>query len=202
MNKILNILFLAVVGFSCSHQDLEVKNGDIIFQTSLSSQSQAIQMATKSKWSHMGIILVINGEQFVYEAIEPVQFTPLRTWIDRGKDKQFVIKRLKNSEEYLVIDAVEKMKSIMDSFKGKHYDLLFDWSDDKMYCSELVWKIYDRALEIKLCELQHLKEFDLSAPVVKNKMRERYGENIPYESLVVSPEQIYQSNLLETVYNN
>lgn len=34
----------------------DYKNGDIIFQTSKSNQSKAIQLATDSKYSHMGII--------------------------------------------------------------------------------------------------------------------------------------------------
>ncbi|HRG10273.1 MAG TPA: peptidoglycan peptidase, partial [Cyclobacteriaceae bacterium] len=33
-----------------------LKSGDIIFQTSQSSQSKAIQLATRSEYSHMGII--------------------------------------------------------------------------------------------------------------------------------------------------
>ncbi|MBL4670033.1 MAG: hypothetical protein JKY30_12325 [Flavobacteriales bacterium] len=33
-----------------------IQNGDIIFQISKSSQSKAIQLATNSKYSHMGII--------------------------------------------------------------------------------------------------------------------------------------------------
>ena len=37
-------------------KDVELKNGDLIFHTSQSSQSQAIQIATNSKYSHMGII--------------------------------------------------------------------------------------------------------------------------------------------------
>jgi hypothetical protein len=32
------------------------RNGDIIFQTSLSDQSVAIQAATKSPYSHLGIV--------------------------------------------------------------------------------------------------------------------------------------------------
>lgn len=35
-----------------------------------------------------------------------------------------------------------KMKSIGAGYKGKHYDTLFQWSDNKMYCSELIWKRY------------------------------------------------------------
>ncbi|MES2797692.1 MAG: hypothetical protein V4683_17115 [Bacteroidota bacterium] len=34
----------------------EIKNGDLIFQTSLSGQSKAIQLATNSKYSHCGLI--------------------------------------------------------------------------------------------------------------------------------------------------
>lgn len=44
---------------------LLVQNGDIIFQTSLSSQSLAIQKATHSPYSHMGIIILKNGKPYV-----------------------------------------------------------------------------------------------------------------------------------------
>ena len=40
----------------------EFQNGDIIFQTSQSAQSKAIQLATNSRYSHVGIILEIDGE--------------------------------------------------------------------------------------------------------------------------------------------
>ena len=35
-----------------------LKNGDIIFQNSLSSQSRAVEMATHSKYTHCGIIYI------------------------------------------------------------------------------------------------------------------------------------------------
>ena len=38
-------------------------------------------------------------------------------------------------------------------FLGRPYDLTFDWSHDRMYCSELVYKVYDRALGIKIGDL-------------------------------------------------
>lgn len=64
----------------------EIKNGDLIFQTSLSRQSKAIQLATKSKYSHCGIVFYDNGQFYVFEAIQPVKSTPLDKWIARGKD--------------------------------------------------------------------------------------------------------------------
>ena len=39
----------------------EVREGDVIFQTSQSQQSPLIQIATRSKISHCGIIVMKNG---------------------------------------------------------------------------------------------------------------------------------------------
>ena len=50
----------------------QIEDGDIIFQTSLSAQSEAIQQATNSKYSHCGIIYKNNGRFYVYEAAETV----------------------------------------------------------------------------------------------------------------------------------
>src|SRR3989442_3366149 len=61
-----------------------VQDGDIIFQTSRSPQSLAIQRATHSPYSHMGIILYRSGPPFVFEAIATVRYTPLVEWIDRS----------------------------------------------------------------------------------------------------------------------
>ena len=55
----------------------EVRDGDLIFQTSLSRQSEAIQKATKSRYSHCGLIFRKGGGFVVYEAVQPVKTTPL-----------------------------------------------------------------------------------------------------------------------------
>jgi hypothetical protein len=66
-----------------------------------------------------------------------------------------------------------------------------------MYCSEYVWKIYNKALNINVGSLKPLKEFDLSHPAVKAKLTERYGKNIPLNENMISPGDIYNSELLE-----
>jgi Permuted papain-like amidase enzyme, YaeF/YiiX, C92 family len=86
------------------------QNGDLIFQTSLSSQSQAIQAATHSKYSHCGILYIENGKYFVFEAVQPVKMTPLANWIARGEDGHYVIKRLKDAERILTPEVLQKMK--------------------------------------------------------------------------------------------
>jgi hypothetical protein len=184
-------------------QDLKennkLKEGDIIFQTSLSRQSKAIQLATDSKYSHCGIIFKNKGKYYVYEAIQPVKQTPLDKWILRGKDGKFVIKRLVNGDRILTSDIIKKMKDIGQEFKGKNYDSTFEWSDENIYCSELVWKIYKRSTGLEIGELQKLREFDLTDSDVKKMMKERYGDIIPLDEIVISPASIFKSELLETV---
>jgi uncharacterized protein YycO len=180
----------------------EIQNGDLIFQTSLSAQSKAIQLATNSKYSHCGLIFKEGKEYFVFEAVQPIKKTPLDKWIARGQNGHFVIKRLKNSREVLTESVLAKMKQEGQKFSGKNYDLTFEWSDDKIYCSELIWKIYKRATGIEIGKLEKLGNFDLTNEIVKAKMKERYGDKIPKDEIVISPKAIFDSDLLETIKQN
>lgn len=180
----------------------ELRDGDLIFQTSLSRQSQAIQLATKSKYSHCGIIYKDGKDYYVFEAVQPVKRTPLDKWIARGKNGKYVIKRLKNADQILTPSTLTKMKKIGEKFKGKNYDLTFEWSDNKIYCSELIWKIYQRATGLEIGKLEKLSDFDLTNEAVKQKMKERYGDKIPMNEIVISPVSIFDSELLKTVKSN
>ena len=180
----------------------EIKNGDLIFQTSLSRQSKAIQLATKSKYSHCGLIYKEGNKFYVFEAVQPVKRTTLDKWIARGQDGKYVIKRLKNADQFLTPEALSKMKQVGNQFNGKNYDLTFEWSDDKMYCSELIWKIYQRATGIEIGKLEKLSDFDLTNEAVKQKVKERYGDKIPTNEIVISPAAIFDSELLTTVKSN
>jgi hypothetical protein len=182
-------------------KQFEYHSADIIFQTSLSTQSKAIQEATNSKYSHCGLIFNEAGKIYVYEAIQPVTVTPFEQWVARGKDKKYVIKRLKTDKLFDNTDEVKKFYNLIEEFSGKGYDYNFEWSNHKMYCSELVWKLYD-AVGIKLCKMQYLRDFNLSSPAVVEKLKERYGEKIPYDEPVISPQAIFDSDLLVTVKEN
>lgn len=200
MRRLFWVMIFSFGLMGCRSSDrVKLQNGDIIFQTSTSPQSQAIQAATHSRYSHMGL-LYQKGERFyVLEAVQPVKLTPLGTWIQRGKDRHYVVKRLKNSKGVLSAKNLEKMKSEGSKYLGKSYDLYFEWSDDRIYCSELVWKIYKNVFDIEIGKLQRLAEFDLSNPVVQAKLEERYGKNIPLDEWVISPGQMFKSERLETV---
>ncbi len=176
----------------------KIKDGDIIFQTSQSRQCEAVRIATNSKFSHCGIIYIDNGKKYVYEAVQPVKITASEEWISHGENNSYVVKRLKNTS-LLTPATIEKMKKYGNQFKNKDYDLYFEWSDAKIYCSELVWKIYRNGADIELCKLESLKSFNLTNPKVKEILAERYGNKIPLEEKVVAPSQIVNSELLETI---
>jgi uncharacterized protein YycO len=94
------------------------------------------------------------------------------------------------------------MKQVGDQFNGKNYDSTFEWSDDKIYCSELIWKIYQRATGIEIGKLEKLSDFDLTNEAVLKILKVRYGNKIPTEEIVISPASIFDSELLITVKSN
>ncbi|MBF9223581.1 YiiX family permuted papain-like enzyme [Hymenobacter sp. BT662] len=176
-----------------------LRNGDLIFQTSKSEQSLAIQLATHSSYSHCGLVCQQNGEWMVLEAIQPVKFTSLRKWVIRGKGDHYVVKRLRDADKALTPQAWQRMLAAGQAMLGRDYDLAFGWSNDRIYCSELIWKVYEQGLGRQVGQLRHLRDFDLSNPVVKAKLTERYGRNLPLNETVISPVSIFNSPELVTV---
>jgi hypothetical protein len=189
------ILFLGLL-FSSSAFAYEPQAGDIVFHSSLSKQSIAVQAATNSPYSHMGIVLLKNGKPYVFEAVQRVRYTPLEAWLNRGKAKHYVVKRLKSP---LTTVAISRLQKEAAHYEGKAYDLAFEWSDSRIYCSELVWKLYKSAVDIELAPLAKLGSFNLSNPAVKVKLKERYGNRVPINEPVIAPVAILESPLLITV---
>lgn len=173
-----------------------LRDGDLIFHASRSAQSLAVQRATGSRYSHMGVILHRDGRPYVYEAIGPTVHTPLARWIARGDGGHYVVKRLRSP---LTPPQQARLRAQASAYNGRPYDLTFEWSDRRMYCSELVWKMYDRALGLKIGRLQRLRDFRLDDPAVRAKLRERYGARLPLDEPVISPAAMYDSPLLTTV---
>ena len=67
---------MCLFGMMC---EPEIKNGDIVFQESQSSQSKAISEGTNSPITHMGIVHLRNGKPYVFEAVSP-HSKPLSSW--------------------------------------------------------------------------------------------------------------------------
>jgi hypothetical protein len=175
-----------------------LKSGDIIFIVNPAGQGKAIQLATKSKYTHVGIVFVENGKTYVYHAVEPVTKSELADFVAMSADGTYSVKRLKD-QSVLTTTILAQMRNEATQKLGIHYDLGFNWSDEELYCSEYVWKLYEHALKMEIGKPRPLKEFDLTHPKVKYIMEQRYGKNIPYNENMISPGDMYDSVLLEDI---
>ena len=174
------------------------KDGDIIFHTSKSSQSKMVQLVTNSKLSHCGIIFYKKGKPYVFEAVQPVKVTPLQQWINRGVGGKYIVSRVKTP---LTNSQLTEMYKYAKSQLGKDYDLKFQWSDNKMYCSELVYKVFvvgDRFVG----EGKKFSSYNLNNEVVKSAIKKRYGNSINLNEMVITPVDIFKSSEVKTVFNN
>lgn len=100
----------------------KVKEGDIIFQTSKSSQSPFIMVATHSRWSHCGVVEK-NNKFYVLEASSTVRLTPIKEFVNRGRFGSYKIRR--------VFDKPMKIK--YKKYLGAKYDLAFKFDNDILF---------------------------------------------------------------------
>ena len=168
----------------------EVREGDVIFQTSQSQQSPLIQIATRSKISHCGIIVMKNGKPYVLETLKTLVVTPLDKFIARGEDGKYWLKRSKK----------ENIKIKYGNYLGKPYDLAFKFDNDKFYCSELIYDIYKNQLGIELCKPKKVSDYLIlgtdKLPQIEKAMKNR---GITKEQYAVAPVDIFESDYLEDV---
>lgn len=181
--------------------DSPFQNGDVIFQSIRSSQSDAIQLASHSKYSHCGIIFWEGDKCYVYEAFKNVRTTPIDKFLERSENHQYAVRRLKDAATlFSTNDKVNTFIRIYyKRFNGKPYDILYGASDDKIYCSELVWRLFKEAGDLDVGEWRLLRNFDLQNAVVQEQLQLTYGDHIPLDENIVSPEALYVSDKFITV---
>jgi hypothetical protein len=199
---LVEILLLLLLAGACAgggDDPAALRDGDLIFHRSLSAQADALERALDSPYTHMGLIFLDGGEPYVYETVGPVKRTPLAEWIARGRDGAYVIRRLRDADELLAPDATAALRAAAERHHGAPYDIYFEWSDERIYCSELAWKAYREALGLEIGALARFNDHDLTDPLVRAKLQERFGDEIPADEPVISPVAMFDSELLVTV---
>ena len=168
----------------------DMREGDVIFQTSQSEQSPLLQIATRSKITHCGIIVMKNGKPYVLETLKTLVLTPLDKFIARGVDGKYWLKR----------SDKENIKIKYKSYLGKPYDLAFKFDNDKFYCSELIYDIYKNQLGIELCKPKKVGDYLIlgtdKLPKIEKAMKKR---GISQKQYAVAPVDIFNSDFLENV---
>ena len=168
----------------------DIREGDVIFQTSLSQQSPLIQIATRSTISHCGIIVMKNGKPYVLETLKTLVLTPLDKFIVRGENGKYWLKRSNK----------ENIKIKYESYLDKPYDLAFMFDNGKFYCSELIYDIYKNQLDIELCKPKKVSDYLIlgtdKLPQIEKAMKKR---GITKEQYAVAPVDIFESDCLKDV---
>lgn len=167
----------------------DIREGDVIFHTSQSSQSPLIQIGTRSHITHCGIVVIKEGKPYVLETLKTLVLTPLDKFIVRGKDGKYWLKR--SDKEDIKIDYAH--------YLGKSYDFAFSFDNDIYYCSELVYDIYKRQLGIELCTPKQISDYLILGTDKLDKIEEAMSRRgITKEQYAVAPVDIFES---EHLYN-
>lgn len=176
---IISMLLLTGCGNSIDVTDLQ--EGDIVFIESQSSQAPYIKVGTMSKWTHCGVVVDTPQGLKVLEASKTVRLTPFSKFIGSAKDETWTVKR-----------PNQKLSKPISYSKCLRlpYNLVFKFNNGKMYCSELVWKIYiDQGIE--LCKPRKVSSFIMTRiPNVAGQMQKR---NISPDQMVVAPVDLYKA---------
>lgn len=177
----------------------ELRDGDVVLQTSRSAQSRAIQQATGSSWSHVGLVELTPGGPVVIEAVGPVQATPWRAWRARGAGGRVLVLRPRG----LSPEALARVVAAARRELGKPYDPRFGWGDQALYCSELVHKAFLRGAGVALGEKERLGDLLAAAPRdragLERAAAARYRGRPPRDLELVTPASIARDPRLERV---
>ena len=168
----------------------DIREGDVIFHTSQSSQSPLIQIGTRSHITHCGIVVMKEGKPYVLETLKTLVLTPLDKFIVRGKDGKYWLKR--SDKEDIKIDYAH--------YLGKSYDFAFSFDNDIYYCSELVYDIYKRQLGIELCTPKQIGDYLILGTDKLDKIEEAMSRRgITKEQYAVAPVDIFESKHLHNI---
>ncbi len=180
----------------------DLMEGDIIVQDIQNATGDLMREAMPGEWTNIGIIFRrdADGAMVVLDVIGKVRLTPLPEWISGGRENKLALYRLQDGENLLVPKNVKKVRAACKPFKSTPADRYFGWSDDELYSSELVWKVYQNGLGISLCPLRKLNTLSLGGEKVKPLITKKYGTAVPSTEYAVTITDLISSPQLKQLY--
>jgi hypothetical protein len=171
------------------------QEGDIVFQSlQRSPLVNAIEGVSQSPYSHCGIVARRDGKWIVYEAFHNVEATPLRQFLFRGREQGFAVYRLRPAYRPFVPATIEHAAQYL----GRPYDVRYRMDDEKIYCSELIFKAYRQASGgDELGRLTRLGDLNWR-PFVKTIEHFEQGP-VPLDREIITPQAMAATTQLEFV---
>ena len=170
--------------------------GDLYFQSlPRNALINAIEGASESPYSHCGILVRKGDGWFVLEAIGPVRETPLAKWINQARDGHYDVFRLGAKHAGNIPEFIKAARKYL----GRPYDVRYRMDDEKIYCSELIFKGYRDATGEQLGKL--VKFGDLKwvrhVPVIL-----AIEGSIPLNRVMITPRHLSEAKQLEKVFSS
>ena len=156
MHKLIFILSLFI---SLSVQAVELKVGDILLQPLNCWSCGLIEIEENTIYSHASIVIALEPEVMVAEALNKVRVLPLKTFHARTRPGgKLSVQRLTSSAavEYMQKNQAGLYKMYQEWFEGSDYDHEFLWNNldangnEKFYCTEFITKLVQGFLGIEL----------------------------------------------------
>lgn len=194
-------LFSLLISFSLYAGSCPLKDGDLVFIKSQSNQSRLLKLTTGSDWTHVGMAFKREAGWEIIEAIQPVKWTSLYSFVRRSRELAVIVKR-----PTFAFDA-DKVRMYAEEKLSLDYDLIFAWDQDRWYCSELVWKAFKKTSGEEIGKLEKIGDLqNIDAPVIRAEAKKRFASyGIAYdhetwkESPVITPVQMLNAQNLEHV---
>jgi len=195
--RTLGLIILAVLLAGCGSalpKDYDVREGDILFQSLPHGPLvDTIEGVSHSPYSHCGIVAGGEGRWLVIEAIGPVRETPISRWIAHGRGEWFVAYRMNSDLSAKIPEILTEARKYL----GRPYDIHYRFDDERIYCSELIFKAVKTATGCRLGEVQRLGDLDWRP--YANFIRSIEGE-VPLDREMITPESLSRAKELTQVY--
>lgn len=181
---------------SLKAEDYQPAIGDIYFQSlPPSALVVAIEGVTQSPYSHCGILNKVDDEWVIHEAIGPVRAIALETWIMQGMRQDYDVYRLK--PEYR--SKISELSAATKPYMGRPYDIQYDFDDEKIYCSELIFKAFKTVYGEELGEV--VKLGDLNWEPHEAFIR-HIAPSLPLERKMITPQHMADAAQLEQIFES
>lgn len=129
----------------------DLRDGDLVFRKGRSLVSRIVLIKdAKTDYSHIGIIAFIGPEPFVIHAVpgepgengeEVVKCESPEDFLSTEKASKFVVYRL--AQDTIGYGRLAACKALEYYHEKLPFDKAMNFrTDDKLYCTELVWKAY------------------------------------------------------------
>ena len=167
--------------------------GDIVLQASQSGMAESIRRATRSPYSHVGLVEVARDGVWVIEAVSPVSRTPFAKWKRRGLGGHLTVMRPRLEPDQLGAAVAAAKRDL-----GKPYDVRYAWDDENVYCSELVVKAFERTAHVTYGSRVRLDALQLGD--FEKALAVKLG--VPLSQEVVPPGSLASDPKLEVVFSD